>query len=75
MLHEPLDLDETVLGGVDGDMRADQGDPAAEAVPGVLAVEKLFVRKMGLGYRATIHVQADPAMSLEDVLAKCEAEG
>ncbi|MGQ0643426.1 MAG: cation diffusion facilitator family transporter [Gemmatimonadaceae bacterium] len=39
---------------------------AAEAVPGVLAVEKLFVRKMGLAYRVTIHVQADPAMSLED---------
>ncbi|MGH7711857.1 MAG: cation transporter dimerization domain-containing protein, partial [Gemmatimonadaceae bacterium] len=39
---------------------------AAEQVPGVLAVEKLFVRKTGLAYRVTIHVQADPSMSLED---------
>jgi cation diffusion facilitator family transporter len=39
---------------------------AAEQVPGVLAVEKLFVRKTGLAYRVTIHVQADPSMSLEE---------
>lgn len=42
---------------------------AAEAVPGVLATEKLFVRRSGLGYRVTIHVQADPAMSLHDAHA------
>ncbi len=39
---------------------------AAESVPGVRAIEKLFVRKAGLAYRVTIHVQADPAMSLDD---------
>lgn len=39
---------------------------AAEAVPGVRAIEKLFVRKAGLMYRVTVHVQADASMSLED---------
>jgi cation diffusion facilitator family transporter len=39
---------------------------AAESVPGVLATEKLAVRKAGLHYRVTIHVQADPAMRLDD---------
>jgi cation diffusion facilitator family transporter len=39
---------------------------AAESVPGVRAIEKLFVRKTGLAYRVTIHVQADPAMSLDE---------
>ena len=39
---------------------------AASAVPGVLATEKLFIRRSGLGYRVTIHVQADPTMSLHD---------
>jgi cation diffusion facilitator family transporter len=39
---------------------------AAEGVEGVRATEKLAVRKTGLVYRVTIHVQADPAMSLED---------
>lgn len=38
---------------------------AAEAVPGVLATEKLWIRKAGTIYRVTIHVQADPAMPLE----------
>ena len=38
---------------------------AAESVPGVLAVEKLAVRKSGLALHASIHVQADPQMSLE----------
>jgi len=37
---------------------------AAEEVPGVIAVEKLGVRKAGLGYRVTVHVQADPSISL-----------
>lgn len=37
---------------------------AAERVEGVAAVEKLAVRKVGLGYRAVIHVQAHPEMSL-----------
>jgi cation diffusion facilitator family transporter len=39
---------------------------AAKSVPGVLATEKLFVRKMGLAYRVTIHVHADASMTLED---------
>jgi len=39
---------------------------AAEAVPGVLATEKLAVRRSGLGYRVTLHVQANPAMTLHD---------
>jgi cation diffusion facilitator family transporter len=39
---------------------------AAERVAGVLAIEKLAVRKTGLVYRVTIHVQADPALSLHD---------
>lgn len=37
---------------------------AAEGVPGVLAIEKLAVRKTGLVYRITIHVQADASLSL-----------
>lgn len=41
----------------------------AESVPGVLAIEKLHVRKVGTGYRVTIHVQADPEMSLVDAHA------
>jgi cation diffusion facilitator family transporter len=39
---------------------------AAESVAGVLATEKLAARKSGLGYRVTIHVQADPALSLHE---------
>jgi cation diffusion facilitator family transporter len=39
---------------------------AAEGVEGVLATEKLKVRKTGLVYYVDIHVQADPAMSLDD---------
>jgi cation diffusion facilitator family transporter len=41
----------------------------AEAVPGVRAIEKLAVRRVGLAYRAVVHVQADPAMSLHDAHA------
>jgi cation diffusion facilitator family transporter len=39
---------------------------AAESVPGVLAVEKLHVRKAGLTYRVTVHVQASPSMPLHE---------
>jgi cation diffusion facilitator family transporter len=39
---------------------------AAEGVAGVLATEKLAARKSGLSYRVTIHVQADPALSLHE---------
>jgi cation diffusion facilitator family transporter len=41
----------------------------AAAVPGVMAIEKLYVRKAGLAYRATIHVQADPRMTLDEAHA------
>jgi divalent metal cation (Fe/Co/Zn/Cd) transporter len=39
---------------------------AANDVPGVLATEKLAVRKSGMVYRVTIHVQADPTLPLAD---------
>lgn len=39
---------------------------AAESVEGVMAVEKLWVRKAGLFYIATAHVQASPEMPLSD---------
>jgi cation diffusion facilitator family transporter len=39
---------------------------AAEEVPGVLATEKIAVRRSGMGYRVTLHVQTDPEMSLRD---------
>jgi cation diffusion facilitator family transporter len=39
---------------------------AAEAVPGVMAIEKLYVRPMGTSYRVTVHVQAEPTMPLHD---------
>jgi cation diffusion facilitator family transporter len=47
------------------DVVADIRD-TARSVPGVLAIEKLAVRRVGLGYRAVVHVQADPQMSLHD---------
>jgi divalent metal cation (Fe/Co/Zn/Cd) transporter len=39
---------------------------AAEAVPGVLATEKILVRKAGVVFRVTLHVQASPETSLHD---------
>lgn len=39
---------------------------AAESVEGVLATEKLAVRKTGLTYRVTIHVQTDPEMPIRE---------
>jgi cation diffusion facilitator family transporter len=39
---------------------------AARSVAGVRNVENLKVRRSGLGFFADVHVQADPAMSLED---------
>ncbi len=38
---------------------------SAENVDGVLATEKLFVRRSGLFLRVTIHVQADPTLTLD----------
>jgi cation diffusion facilitator family transporter len=39
---------------------------AAREVPGVLAIEKLKVRKAGMGYYVDLHVQADPLLPLHD---------
>jgi cation diffusion facilitator family transporter len=39
---------------------------AALTTPEVRAIEKLKVRKVGLGYYVDLHVQADPALSLHD---------
>ena len=39
---------------------------AAVAVPDVRAVEKLHVRKVGMTYQVTIHVQATGSMTLEE---------
>ena len=41
----------------------------ALAVDGVNAIEKLHVRKAGMAYRVTVHVQSDGAMSLDDAHA------
>jgi cation diffusion facilitator family transporter len=42
---------------------------AALAVPGVCDVEKLAARRVGVGYRVTVHVQASPAISLAEAHA------
>ena len=42
---------------------------AAESVPGVLAVEKLHVRRAGAAYRVTVHVEADPRTPLDEAHA------
>jgi cation diffusion facilitator family transporter len=39
---------------------------AAEGVPGVLATEKIAVRKAGLVFRVTLHVQASSGLSLRE---------
>jgi cation diffusion facilitator family transporter len=46
---------------------------AALATPGVLAIEKLKVRRSGTALYVDIHVQADPALSLHDahILSGC----
>jgi divalent metal cation (Fe/Co/Zn/Cd) transporter len=38
----------------------------AESVEGVLAVEKLWVRKTGLEYLADIHVQVDAQITVDE---------
>jgi cation diffusion facilitator family transporter len=45
---------------------ADAVRAAAESVDGVCATEQIAVRKSGLSYRATLHVQADPSLSLHE---------
>jgi cation diffusion facilitator family transporter len=39
---------------------------AAISVPGVRAIEQLYVRRAGMAYRVTLHVQADGSLSLHD---------
>lgn len=39
---------------------------AAESVPGVLATEKMAVRRTGMTYRVTLHVQTDPLLPIRD---------
>lgn len=38
----------------------------AAAEPGVLRIEKVIARRAGVGHYVTVHVQADPSMSLHD---------
>jgi cation diffusion facilitator family transporter len=47
----------------------DQVRRAAERVAGVLATEKVAVRRSGMGYQVTIHVQADPTLRLDEAHA------
>jgi cation diffusion facilitator family transporter len=42
---------------------------AALSVPGVHAIEQLAARRVGIGYRVTVHVQADPETTLRDAHA------
>ncbi|MEQ1693229.1 MAG: cation diffusion facilitator family transporter [Gemmatimonas sp.] len=51
----------------------DEIGAAARETPGVLAIEKLKIRKSGTGHYVDIHVQADPALSLHDahILSGC----
>jgi len=44
----------------------DQVRAAALAVPDVLAIEKLKVRRAGTGFFVDLHVQSDPELSLHD---------
>ncbi len=39
---------------------------AAQATPGVQAVEKLWVRKTGLEYLADIHIQVDASLTVDE---------
>jgi cation diffusion facilitator family transporter len=39
---------------------------AAEGVPGVLATEKLAVRRTGMTYRVTLHVQTEPTLPIRE---------
>lgn len=49
-----------------GDLAIEQVEDAARGVAGVLAIEKLRVRKLGTEYYLDLHVQADPLLSLHD---------
>jgi cation diffusion facilitator family transporter len=57
-------LDELMDAAVDRDVVL-QIQNAAGAVPGVIAVEKCFVRKMGFQYFVDMHVEVDPLISVQ----------
>ena len=42
---------------------------AALSVSGVRAIEQLAARRVGIGYRVTVHIQADPETTLRDAHA------
>ncbi|MDQ2772320.1 MAG: cation diffusion facilitator family transporter [Bacteroidota bacterium] len=54
-------MDEAPAGNWPKDVKA-----LAETVPGVVATEKCFVRKMGLGYFADLHVIVDGTISVSE---------
>ena len=49
-----------------GDEIVEPVSSAARSTSGVLAIEKLKVRRTGTGYHIDLHVQADPSLSLHD---------
>lgn len=64
ILAEPAVHD--LMDGMPGEDIIEPVRHAATAVPGVLAIEKLTVRKAGLVYFADIHVQADASLTLHE---------
>lgn len=58
-LHENMD-------GAPPEALLDEVRQVAAAVPEVLLVEKLRMKKIGLGYFMDIHIQVDPRMSVAD---------
>lgn len=57
---------EDLMDRMPGQDVVDRVRQAATGVDGVRAIEKLAVRKSGMTYRVTIHVQADATLSLHD---------
>lgn len=55
-----------LMDGAPGPVLQDAVAAAALATPGVLAIEKLMMRKSGTAFYVDLHVQADPALSLHD---------
>jgi cation diffusion facilitator family transporter len=63
MLHPAL---QDLMDRMPGPEIVDPIRTAAEGVEGVRATEKLYVRRSGLTYRVTIHVQADAKLPLDE---------
>lgn len=57
---------EELMDRMPGQDIVDRVRTTAASVDGVRAIEKLAVRKTGMAYRVTIHVQADATLSLHD---------